>query len=102
MRKLDIKIENKDNITIVYLSGILETFNTGKLDQVFGDLIEDKKHIIIINLENLEYISSTGIGVFVGTLSKLREVDGKLCFCCFQSLFMICSISIYEHVKPFT
>ncbi len=74
------KIE-KNGITVLHLSGMLDAHTTPAMEKVFEELIADKKFKVIVNLKNLDYISSAGLGVFMAYVETMRENDGDIKFC---------------------
>lgn len=62
----------------VELSGEIDVYTAGQLKDIFTKMIEEKKENIKINTENLEYIDSTGLGVLIGILKKLKEKDKNI------------------------
>lgn len=64
--------EKEENFWLVRLSGELDVSSAeglknelnGKIDQIFTD--------IKIDMSNLDYIDSTGIGIIVGIMKRLR------------------------------
>lgn len=61
---------------IVELSGELDVSCADKLKSLVNDNIEEKFSNIVLDMKNLSYIDSTGIGIIVGIMKRLRE-DGK-------------------------
>ena len=45
----------------------------------------DGKHHIIVDLEGVDFLDSTGLGVLVGGLKRLRSHEGDLALVCTQS-----------------
>lgn len=56
----------------------IEVYNAADLKNELSDIIDKGSINIIIDLINIEYIDSSGLGVLVSTLKKLRTVDGNL------------------------
>lgn len=40
---------------------------------------------LLLNLENIEYLTSAGLGTLVGILKKVRRSNGELKLCCLQA-----------------
>ncbi len=62
----------------VELSGEVDVYTAGQLKDAFTNMIEDKKENIKINAQDLEYIDSTGLGILIGTLKRLKEKDKNI------------------------
>ncbi len=55
-----------------------------QLRNLFKDLIKDGKKNIIVNLEKINKISSTGFGILIGRRKEVREIGGDLVLMHFQ------------------
>jgi anti-sigma B factor antagonist len=69
----------KDNVFILKLSGDLigEDSGTNLLEAV-NNAIQQKVLICIIDISNLRYINSSGIGVLITILTKFRNKGGEV------------------------
>lgn len=56
----------------VALEGELDVSTSDKLKECLHGLADQEMLDMRINLENLEYIDSTGLGVMIGVLKKLK------------------------------
>jgi len=77
---LDIQINDQENGEIsVALMGKLDHSNFEKLEGVLNDFIQEKK-IFTFNLdfEDLEYISSVGVGVLISAITQAQASNGKI------------------------
>lgn len=63
---------------VIDLDGEIDLFNTAELKQTLQQLVASGQFRIIINMERVSYIDSTGIGVFLSVLKPLREKAGDL------------------------
>ncbi len=55
--------------------------NFGKLKELLNQLASEKKKNIILDLEFVDTIDSSGLGLIVSALSRIREQGGKLVLC---------------------
>ena len=79
---MDITTQEKDSYVIVTLNGRLDTSNYEDFANQLNVLIETGAKFLVINLKNLEYISSSGLRVFLSTLKTLRSIEGDVVLCC--------------------
>ncbi len=81
MSQIDISMrpspENPE-IMIVYLKGSLDSITSAELERSLSTLIEKKINRMIVNLAELNYISSAGWGIFVGIVKQVRASGGDL------------------------
>jgi len=68
--------ENDSNEWLVVLKGELDLACANNLKEELYKAVEEKFADVVIDMTDLEYIDSTGIGVLVGLMKKLRT-DGK-------------------------
>ena len=83
MHKVDIhieKVEQHPEIVMVRISGPLDTVASYTFHEKMDSLINSEIYKFIINLENLDYISSAGIGVFPGMASDVQKNKGGIVF----------------------
>jgi len=79
---MELKFKKDGEATILELSGRLDTSNYESFsDELFKKLDEGDKHIIV-DMEGLDYISSSGLRVFLSALKKMKDNNGELALCC--------------------
>lgn len=71
--------ESADSVTI-RLGGYLEAVTYDELDFALEEFFQAGVKTIIIDLSEMEYISSTGISVFIEMLDVARENGGSIRF----------------------
>jgi len=70
----------QSDVMIVSIRGSLDTVLAYHLQEKIETLIESGIFKYIMNLEELEYLSSAGIGLFSGIALKLRKYERKIVF----------------------
>lgn len=65
-------IKNKDE-TVIEVSGRLDTITAPALDSSINECAEYTKNLIL-DLENLEYISSAGLRVLLSAQKKMQKI----------------------------
>ena len=79
MPELSINIQNlTGNKTLIKLKGFLDAHTFEELDVAIQDLFAQSKHRLIVDLKDVEYISSAGAGVFIGSLAIAQENGGDI------------------------
>lgn len=79
MAHLDIQRREKEGITILDLKGRLVVGEpcTALREHVNQEVAQDRKQIIL-NLEHVDYIDSTGLGTMVICFTTLQKLGGSL------------------------
>ena len=70
--------------TIVAVGGEIDVYTAPKLRDKITELVADGVYDIVIDMEEVEFLDSTGLGVLVGGLKKVRAHDGTLQLVCSQ------------------
>jgi anti-sigma B factor antagonist len=73
-----------DGATIVAVEGEIDVYTAPKLRDKITELVADGVYHLIIDMEKVEFLDSTGLGVLVGGLKKVRAHDGSLQLICNQ------------------
>ena len=70
---MDITTRPKGEVVILDISGEIDLYNAPEIKDIINKLIEEKKYNVIINLEKVSYIDSSGIGALISSLSNLEN-----------------------------
>jgi anti-anti-sigma factor len=96
---MDISIQNKNAAIVLYITGRLDATNSSVLEEKAVELLERNSLKLVINCEKLEYISSSGLRVFLMILKKLGSTGGKLILCTLtESIREVFEISGFDDV----
>ncbi len=79
--RIDGHPELPENGVIIDIKGDLNLYSTPRVKNILNKLVDSGKLKLYINLENLNYIDSSGIGAFLGVQSRLKKMDGFLKIC---------------------
>lgn len=63
---------------VLEIEGEVDVYTSPELKQNLVKLAEDGVKHVIVNLSRVEYLDSTGLGVLIGGLKRLREIEGNL------------------------
>jgi anti-sigma B factor antagonist len=76
----DFEIASKDiqTVSVVYLKGYLDAHTAPEFEKALQNLIELNKVRLVVNLSELNYISSAGLGVFMGFIEDIRSKGGDI------------------------
>lgn len=73
---IESKLNNENDFWDISLKGELDVSTADKLKEYLHNLADEKVLDMKINLDKLDYIDSTGLGVMIGVLKKLKT-DNK-------------------------
>lgn len=62
----------------VKISGEVDIYTSDKMKETLNEMVEEKNTEIQIDCTNLSYIDSSGLGVLIGVLKKLKEEKNNL------------------------
>jgi anti-sigma B factor antagonist len=81
---LTLATQEVDGTTIVSVGGEIDVYTAPKLRDKITELVAAGAHDLVVDLEAVEFLDSTGLGVLVGGLKKVRAHDGSLQLVCTQ------------------
>jgi anti-sigma B factor antagonist len=78
MAEFNTTIKEHGDISIIKLKGYLDAHTAPALENKFDELINNNKYKIVVDFQDLAYISSAGLGVFMAYIEKVRENQGDI------------------------
>ena len=91
-QKVDIEIDDGDDYRILRPNGDLDVYTVGSLRDAIGSMIEAKTTRIVVDLDAVPFMDSSGLGALMGGVRRLREAGGDLAIACTRE----------QHLKLFT
>lgn len=64
--------------SVLDVRGEVDLYTAPTLKDRLNRLIEGGRHRIVLNLEEVGFMDSTGLGVLIGALKRCREQEGSL------------------------
>ena len=78
---MQFRKEQKGECTILEIEGkIVGAPDVATINQAFTDMLDNGTLKIIVNLEKLEMISSSGLGSLIANMTTLKKKNGSLKF----------------------
>ncbi len=77
---LTINHEKQGTVDVIILRGILNADTSPELEKVLEPLADADQSNILVHLPELSYISSAGIGCFIGVIKRIRTKNGDIRF----------------------
>ncbi|RJL20401.1 STAS domain-containing protein [Bailinhaonella thermotolerans] len=83
---MDLKLDHRTEgqLTIVEVEGEIDVYTAPRLRELLIDLVNKGNFHLLVNMEKVEFLDSTGLGVLVGGLKRVRAHDGSLELVCTQ------------------
>jgi len=83
---VDLKLGHhaKDGIEVVDVQGEIDMYTAPRLRELLIDLVSKGSYQLVVNLDKVGFLDSTGLGVLVGGLKRVRAHDGSLDLVCTQ------------------
>ncbi|MCG8608277.1 STAS domain-containing protein, partial [bacterium] len=81
MEGIQVSIEKagpSQNIAIIKVGGYIDTTTSAELEHALSSVLKSNCYNIIIDLGNVDYISSAGWGIFISEIKGIRENHGDL------------------------
>lgn len=75
---MEIQFKEKNNATIAYINGRVDTTNYNEFENQITDKISNTTGDVIINCNEMNFISSSGLRVFLITQKKLKATGRSL------------------------
>ena len=83
--ELTLKVDSEDHgFTVIAVSGEIDVYTAPKLRERLIALVEAGSYQLIVDMEGVEFLDSTGLGVLVGGLKRVRAHDGWIDLVCTQ------------------
>lgn len=99
--ELDISTENTGPSCTISLKGEVDVYTSPRLKQELVDVSDAGCSNIVVDLEGLEFIDSSGLGVLVSGLRRVKERGGTLRLVCTKdSILKIFRITGLDRVFP--
>jgi len=78
MEGFEVNKNENNGVSVLYIKGYLDAHTAPELENAFQQLVDEKKYNIIVNFRDLSYISSAGLGVFMGFIEDIRKNGGDI------------------------
>ena len=78
---MKITTRQADTVLVIEIAGQLDTQNSGEASERLSEIVKNGHKKVLLNLEELEFISSAGLRVILRTSRALEEQGGHLKVC---------------------
>jgi len=81
---LSLSTRTEGDKTVVVVGGEIDVYTAPKLREQLVELVSAGNYHLIVDMEGVDFLDSTGLGVLVGGLKRVRAHDGSLRLVCTQ------------------
>ena len=78
MKNFSINHRQVESFDVLELNGELDAHTASHLEDSLRELIDRDKDHIIVNFNELDYIASAGLGVFMAYIEDVRSLGGDI------------------------
>ena len=75
---MELKIRKNGDVYIIDVTGEMDLYNSYKLKELVVKMLEKNVKNFVINLEQVDYIDSSGIGALIYICSTIKKMNLKL------------------------
>jgi len=75
---MELKVRKAGDVYIIDVEGEMDLYNAYKLKELSINLLEKKLSRFIINLQDVDYMDSSGIGALIFICSTMKKQNLKL------------------------
>jgi len=98
------EVRQEDGATLVALKGGIDLHQTPSVHKVLVDACQTQPSLLVVDLDEVEYMDSSGLGTLVEIFRRVNGYKGRLVLCCMhervRSVFEITKLDkffkIYE------
>ncbi|MBA2501807.1 MAG: STAS domain-containing protein [Pyrinomonadaceae bacterium] len=76
-----LQTSTNNGLSVISVEGFLDAHTAPEFESAIQSEIDAGRTLIIVDCEKLTYISSAGLGVFMGFIEEVREQDGDIKIC---------------------
>jgi anti-sigma B factor antagonist len=91
-QKIEIDMTEAGGYRVLKPTGDLDVYTVGSLRDALGTMVEDESPKVVVELDAVPFMDSSGLGALMGGVRRLREAGGDLAIACTRE----------QHLKLFT
>lgn len=82
--ELTLEHRTEGDTTVLDVAGEVDVYTAPKLREKLVELVSDGHYNLVVDMTKVEFLDSTGLGVLVGGLKRVRSHNGSLELVCSQ------------------
>lgn len=79
---LSLNTRTDGSFEVIEVGGEVDVYTAPKLRETIIEAVEGGHTLLIVDVENVDFLDSTGLGVLVGALKRVRAEGGSLDIVC--------------------
>jgi anti-sigma B factor antagonist len=79
---LGLEVQERGDVAVLAVSGEVDVATVPRLREQLHGLVASGTPRIVVNLDAVDFLDSTGLGVLVGALKRVRNNGGELALVC--------------------
>src|SRR3989339_233658 len=80
MAEFNVNLRGVGSVSVIDVKGYLDAHTAPELENIFNKLLDERQFKVVVNFDELKYISSAGLGVFMAYVETMRENKGDIKF----------------------
>lgn len=82
--ELTVDRREEGDYTVLQVHGEIDVYTAPVLREHLSEVIAEGRYHLVIDMTTVDFLDSTGLGVLVGTLKRIRGHEGSLQLVCDQ------------------
>ena len=75
---MELKTRKEGKVIVIELEGRLDVHLSLEIEQAVNDIIDKGEKYLLFDLKGVQYLSSSGLRIFIAAMRKLKSIDGAL------------------------
>lgn len=81
-QKIEIEVSEGSGYRVLRPEGDLDVYTVGSLRDALGGIVEETSPKVVVDLDAVPFMDSSGLGALMGGVRRLREAGGDLAIAC--------------------
>ena len=82
--ELSVMSRQEGSRTVISVTGEIDVYTAPNLRERLNELVADGHYDLVVDMAGVDFLDSTGLGVLVGGLKRVRAHEGSLRLVCTQ------------------
>jgi anti-sigma B factor antagonist len=78
---MELRVESHQNVDVLRVAGRLDLVSSSTLKDAIRQRLSDRRSFLVVNLEKVDFINSSGLGALISALKDVRLSNGRLVLC---------------------